>query len=130
MDGIIGQRAPLGALLAGTVEGIIEAQRALDVDARARLTEIVETPQGDIVLPPLWITISDAEVTVELAATTTRIGPARDGRVRLDARLPNPATSSLFGQTASTGVTISMRLGPAEQGTAMAPPPGPALPGG
>jgi hypothetical protein len=123
----LGQRAPLGALLAGTVEGVVEAQRVLDMDARARLTEIVETPEGEIVLPPLWYTVADARIVAEMAVRAVRVGPAQRGRVRLDARLLDPVSASLFGQEASTGVRVSMQIAPREAATAV-PPPAPDTP--
>jgi hypothetical protein len=123
----IGQQAPLGALLAGTVEGVVEAQRALDADARRRLTELVETPQGEIALPPLWYTVAHAEIVAEMAVRAVRIGSAGGGRVRLDARLLTPTSATLFGQEASTGVRVRLAVAPREAATAV-PPLSPAPP--
>lgn len=126
----LGQRAPLGALRAETVAGVVEAQRALDIDARARLSEMVETPEGGIVLRPLRYTIADARIEAEMAVRTVRLGPARERRVRLEARLLSPASAALFGQEASTGVRVRLRIAPHAGGSTDPAEPKPAAPEG
>lgn len=119
-----GQQAALGALLASAVGGVVQAQRRLDDDAVARVTEYVTTPQGEVTLPPLWFTFAEVKLELELAATLTRVGP-RDtagGDLRLDCRLLNPAAVSLFGHQACSGLTVSLSLAPREV-CGMAPPP-------
>jgi hypothetical protein len=41
--------------------------------------------------------------------------------VRLDARLLNPTSASLFGFSASSGLRVSLRLSPREAATAVPP---------
>lgn len=119
-----GQQAALSSVLIHTVEGVVAAQRVLDNDALARVTEFVQTPQGDLVLPPLWFTFREAKITLEMAATVTRVqarsktgaASARDGDVHLDCRLVNPAAVSLFGYAASSGIKLELTLAPQDAG--------------
>ncbi len=115
---LLAQQAALGAVLAETAAGVVQAQRRLDEDAVGRTTAYVMTPQGEITLPPLWYTFSEVNVQLEMAATMTRVaavGASRAG-VRLDCRLVNPAAVGLFGYAASSGVRVSMTLAPREVG--------------
>jgi hypothetical protein len=105
------QQAALGLLLAQAVDGVVQAQRVLDDDARSRVAGYVETPQGDIALPPLWYTFSEVTIELELAAALVRRAGA-DASARLDARLLNPASVSLFGRAASSGLKVQLRLVP------------------
>jgi hypothetical protein len=116
-----GQRVALGALLVGAVEGVVAAQQVLDRDALARLTDYVDTPQGALGLPPLWYTLADVRVDVEVAASVTRVGAGTG--VRLEARLLNPTSVSLFGYQASSGMKVSLRLAPREAAGALPPLP-------
>lgn len=123
------QQATLGTLLASAVEGVVQAQRRLDADALARVTAYVGTPQGKLVLPPLWFTFSEVSLQLELAPTLTRVGSrsAAGGGMRLDCRLLDPAAVSLFGYRAASGLTVSLSLVPRE--AAGAAPPGAAAVG-
>ena len=119
-----GQRAALAVLLAGAVEGVVGAQAVLDRDALARVNEFIDTPQGRLALPPLWYSMTDVQLDLELAAAVTRLDARRGGgAVRLDARLLNPTTVSLFGYQASSGLKVSLRLAPRETGGAIPPLP-------
>ena len=115
---IAGQQAALSTLLAEAVGGVLQAQAQLDADALTRVTRYVATPQGQLVLPPLWYSIAQVDLSFEMAATLTRIS-ARNadsssaaGEVRLDCRLLNPAAVSLFGRSASSGLKVALRLTP------------------
>ena len=115
---IPGQQAALSTLLAEAVGGVLQAQAQLDTDALTRVTRYVATPQGQLVLPPLWYSIAQVDLSFEMAATLTRIS-ARNadsssaaGEVRLDCRLLNPAAVSLFGRSASSGLKVALRLRP------------------
>ncbi len=88
---------------------------------RARLADIVETGEGEIVLSPLWYTVAKAEILAEMAVRAVRIGPARAGRILLEARLLTPTSATLFGQEASTGVRVRLQIAPRETGTAIPP---------
>ncbi len=113
-----GQQAALASLLVHAVEGVVAAQRVLDEDALARVTEFVQTPQGDLVLPPLWFTFREAKLTLEMAATVSRVSARRAGSndVRLDCRLLNPAAVSLYGYAASSGIKLELTLAPQDAG--------------
>lgn len=127
MADTIGQRAALGALLAGAVDGVVQAQQRLDDDALRRVTTFIDTPQGGLALPPLWYTLSDVSIQLELAASVSRVQAGAGDGVRLDARLLNPAAVGLFGYSASSGMTVQLRLAPREAATATPPlPPTPA----
>ena len=113
-----GQQAALSALLVHAVEGVVAAQRVLDEDALARVTGFVQTPQGDLVLPPLWFTFREAKLTLEMAATVSRVRTRSAGSnaVRLDCRLLNPAAVSLYGYAASSGIKLELTLAPQDAG--------------
>ncbi len=117
----VGQQAALAVLLAGAVDGVVQAQQRLDEDALRRVTEFIDTPQGGLVLPPLWYTLSEVNIELELAASVTRLDARRGGAVRLDARLLNPTSVSLFGYSAASGLKVALRLAPREAATAVPP---------
>ena len=105
------QAAPLGGLLAGAVDAVVQAQRRLDQDALSRVTRYIESPLGGVALPPLWYTFTEVNIDLELAVRVTRLEERIGGALRLDARLLNPTSVSLFGYSASSGLKVSMRLG-------------------
>lgn len=118
-----GQQAALSSLLVHAVEGVVAAQRVLDEDALARVTEFVQSPQGDLVLPPLWFTFREAKLTLEMAATVSRVrarsatsannaNSTNSNEVQLDCRLLNPAAVSLYGYAASSGIKLELTLAP------------------
>jgi hypothetical protein len=117
-----GSQATFGTLLAEAVDGVVQAQRRLDADALQRTTQYVSTPQGELALPPLWYTFSQITLSLEMAATVTRIEPrtaasrSAASEVRLDCRLLNPGAVSLFGYTASSGLKVELRLAPNDAG--------------
>jgi len=112
----VGQQAALSTLLAHAVEGVVGAQRVLDNDALTRVTQYVQTPQGELALPPLWFTFREVKLTLEMAARVTRLSErsATQNEVRLDCRLVNPAAVSLFGYAASSGLKVELTLGVAD----------------
>ena len=118
-----GQQAALSSLLVHAVEGVVAAQRVLDEDALARVTEFVQSPQGDLVLPPLWFTFREAKLTLEMAATVSRVrarsatsannaNSTNSNEVQLDCRLLNPAAVSLYGYAAASGIKLELTLAP------------------
>jgi hypothetical protein len=115
---VTGQQAALASLLTQAVEGVVAAQRRLDADALDRVTRFVETPQGGVSLPPLWFTFQQVKLTLEMAASVTRLSERRadQNEVRLDCRLVNPAAVSLFGYAASSGLKVELTLAPADAG--------------
>lgn len=119
-----GESTALAHILAGAVEGVVQAQRRLDEDALARVTAFIDTPAGGLALPPLWYTLSDVAIELELSASVARLDARPTGAaVRLDARLLNPMSVSLFGFSASSGLRVSLRLSPREAATAVPPLP-------
>jgi len=124
-----GKAIALAQILAGAVEGVVQAQRQLDEDALSRVTSFVDTPPGGLALPPLWYTLSDVGIELEMSASVAQLGVQPAGAaVRLDARLLNPTSVSLFGFSASSGMRVSLRLSPREAATAVPPLPTPATP--
>jgi hypothetical protein len=105
------QPLKLGELLADAVGGVVHAQRRLDTDALNRVVRFAQTPQGELVLPPLWYTFSAVQLELELAAVSSRL---QDGTPQLVCRLLNPTAVSLFGHAASSGLRVSVQLGPRE----------------
>jgi hypothetical protein len=128
-DEFPGRATALAQVLAGAVEGVVQAQRRLDEDALARVSAFVDTPAGGLALPPLWYTFSDVGIELEMSASVARLQlPQAGGAVRLDARLLNPTSVSLFGFTASAGMRVSLRLSPRESASAVPPLPVPVAP--
>lgn len=122
--------AALGVLLATAVDGVVQAQTQLDRDALDRVALYMDTPEGGVALPPLWYTMSDVAIELELAASVTRVDTVAGPGSRLDARLLNPTAVSLFGYTAASGLKVSLRLAPREAATAVPPLlPAPPAPG-
>lgn len=117
------QQAALGALLAAAVDGVLQAQRQLDSDANQRLVDFIDTPQGGLALPPLWYTLSEVRIELEVAASVMRVQArsANGGAVRLNARLLNPTAVGLFGYSASSGLRVQLCLSPREA-TGSVPP--------
>jgi hypothetical protein len=115
-----GRALSLGTLLADACEGVVQAQRRLDSDALERAARFVETPQGAIALPPLWYTFSDVQLQLELASVVAQVGTT--GSFGLACQVLNPASVSLFGYAAASGLRVSVRLAPRE---AVPAPPGP-----
>lgn len=112
-----GQQAPLGVLLAEAVAGVVQAQRVLDEDAQARVKSYFDAPQGETVLPPLWFTFGEVKLELELASAVAQVQAGSTGGragVQLMGRLLNPATVSLFGYAAASGLRVSLTLAPRE----------------
>jgi hypothetical protein len=105
-----GRPFALGALLGDAVAGVVQAQRRLDDDALHRAGVFVQTPQGTLVLPPLWYTFTDVQVDLELATVATELKTG--GGVQLACQLLNPTAVSLFGHSAASGLRVSLRLAP------------------
>jgi hypothetical protein len=123
---VTGQATALAQILAGAVDGVVQAQRQLDADALTRVAQFIDTPAGGLTLPPLWYTFSDVGIELEMSASVARLDlQPRGGAVRLDARLLNPTAVSLFGFSASSGMRVSLRLSPREAATAVPPLPAP-----
>jgi hypothetical protein len=106
---------PLSELLAGIVDGLLHAQDRLDQHAAERATAYLETPGGTLVLPPLWHTLENIRVDLQMSASVAQATGARSPSGRAAAvfmcRLANPASVSLFGYNASAALRISMQLG-------------------
>lgn len=104
------QQAPLASLLCEAVAGVLRAQAELDRDALGRVTQFVQTPQGGLSLPPLWYSMTQVDLSFEMAASVHT--NANDQTTRLDCRLLNPTLVSLFGHNASSGLKVALRLAP------------------
>jgi hypothetical protein len=104
------QQAPLASLLCEAVAGVLRAQAELDRDALSRVTQFVQTPQGGLSLPPLWYSLTQVDLSFEMAASVSI--DANSHTARLDCRLLNPTLVSLFGYNASSGLKVALRLAP------------------
>ncbi len=100
--------AELGEILAGVVRDVLEAQDALDEHAQQAKARALATPEGTIVIPPLWYTFSDVTVEVELAARLER----QNGRGRFACRTCSRAITSLHGRAAATDIRVRLQLTP------------------
>jgi hypothetical protein len=109
------RQATLSSLLCEAVAGVLRAQAELDQDALARVTRYVQTPQGTLSLPPLWYSLTQVELSLEMAATVSTVNAGPGSTVytaRLDCRLLDPTMVSLFGHSASSGLKVALRLAP------------------
>jgi len=118
------QQAELGALLAGAVQAVIQAQHVLDEDARERTAAFSAAPPGTLALPPLWFAIDTVSLDVELSSQVVQSQTPSGVDTTFLCRTVNPVTVGLFGYTASTGMRVSLTLAP--QRMSVAPPPAPS----
>jgi hypothetical protein len=98
------QQSELGELLSGLVRGVVQAQDVLDQHASALATQYVSLPDGTLEVPPLWYTVKDAMVDLELSATV------RDAQIICS--LVNPTTVGLFGREAAATARVRLVIGP------------------
>lgn len=103
------QQAELGALLAGTVRAVADAQDVLDDRARQRAEEYRAAPPGTLALPPLWYAFQDVSIDIQLSAEVVNTSPAQ---TQLVCRTLNPLTVGLFGYSASAGTRVRVTLSP------------------
>ena len=100
------QQAELGDLLVGTAKAVVQAQNQLDAQARESVVQYLKLPDGELAIPPLWYTVKNASIEVELSATISGS--------QLICRTLNPHNVSLFGYQASAGTRVRLLIGPAE----------------
>lgn len=98
------QEADLADLLTTTVKAVVKAQDALDDAASKSATIYAQTPAGTLALPPLWYTVKDATVEVEMSASISETG--------LVCRLLDPSHVALFGYQAASGTRVRLSVGP------------------
>jgi hypothetical protein len=60
------QRSERGALLAGTVRAVVDAQDVLDDHARQLAQEYAAAELGTPVLPPLWYAFDSVGIDIEV----------------------------------------------------------------
>jgi hypothetical protein len=70
-------------------------------------------PGGTLALPPLWHTLRDVRIDLEMSASVSHVEAARGAPAQsvFLCRLTNPASVSLFGYQASAALRISMHVG-------------------
>ncbi len=108
------RQSELGALLAGTVSAVAEAQDVLDDHARARAAEYAAAEPGSLALPPLWYAFDSASVDIELSTEVVRV-TAADGTpagTRLLCRTVNPVTVGVYGYHSAAGTRVRLTLTP------------------
>lgn len=108
------RQTELGALLAGTVTAVVEAQDLLDEHARARAAEYAAAEPGSLALPPLWYAFDEASIDLELSTEAVRVTPADGGpaRTRLLCRTVNPVTVGVYGYRSAAGTRVRLTLTP------------------
>lgn len=108
------RQTELGALLAGTVTAVVEAQDLLDGHARARAAEYAAAEPGSLALPPLWYAFDEASIDLELSTEAVRVTPADGGpaRTRLLCRTVNPVTVGVYGYRSAAGTRVRLTLTP------------------
>jgi hypothetical protein len=96
--------AELGELLSGLARSVVQAQDQLDIHASRQATEYAKLPDGTLAIPPLWYTVKNAVIDVEMAGVIQN--------QQIICRLLNPAGVALFGYQASSGVRVRIAIGP------------------
>jgi hypothetical protein len=119
------RQTELGALLAGTVTAVVEAQDLLDEHARSRAAEYAAAEPGSLALPPLWYAFDEASIDLELSTEAVRVTPADGGpaRTHLLCRTVNPVTVGVYGYRSAAGTRVRLTLTP--QRVVPAPRPAP-----
>ncbi len=108
------QRSELGALLAGTVRAVVDAQDVLDDHARQLAQEYAAAEPGTLALPPLWYAFDSVGIDIDLSTEVVRTSPApgQAPQTQLVCRTLNPVTAGVFGYSASTGTHVHVTLTP------------------
>ena len=108
------RQTELGALLAGTVTAVVEAQDVLDAHARERAAEYAAAEPGSLALPPLWYAFDEASIDLELSTEAVRVTPTEGGPVRthLLCRTVNPVTVGVYGYRSAAGTRVRLTLTP------------------
>ena len=108
------QRSELGALLAGTVRAVVDAQDVLDDHARQLASAYAAAEPGTLALPPLWYAFDAVGIDIDLSTEVVRtvLVPGGAPQTQLVCRTLNPVTAGVFGYSASTGTHIHVTLTP------------------
>ncbi len=108
------QQSELGALLAGTVRAVVDAQDVLDDHARQLAAEYAAAEPGTLALPPLWYAFDSVGIDIDLSSEVVRTsaGPGQAPRTQLVCRTLNPVTAGVFGYSAATGTHVHVTLTP------------------
>ncbi len=108
------QSSELGALLAGTVRAVVDAQDVLDDHARRLASEYAAAEPGTLALPPLWYAFDSVGIDIDLSTEVVRtvVAPGQQQTTQLVCRTLNPVTAGVFGYSASTGTHIHVTLTP------------------
>lgn len=108
------QRSELGALLAGTVRAVVDAQDVLDDHARQLAQEYAAAEPGTLVLPPLWYAFDSVGIDIDLSTEVVRtvVTAGEAPQTQLLVRTLNPVTAGVFGYSASTGTHVHLTLTP------------------
>lgn len=106
----------LSDLLTSAVGAVIDSQEKLDEYNRRRQEEFDQVPEGELAIPPLWFSVSNVAIELELSASVTsrRVDAAPGGyQTRLACRTLSPLAVGLFGYQAAAGLRVRMQLAPA-----------------
>ena len=108
------QRSELGALLAGTVRAVVDAQDVLDDHARQLALAYAAADPGSLALPPLWYAFDSVGIDIDLSTEVLRTSsaPGQAPQTQLVCRTLNPVTAGVFGYSASTGTRVHLTLTP------------------
>jgi len=108
------QQSELGALLAGTVRAVVDAQDVLDDHARQLAQDYAAAEPGTLALPPLWYAFDAVGIDIDLSTEVVRtvVAPGQAPQTQLVCRTLNPVTAGVFGYSASTGTHVHVTLTP------------------
>lgn len=104
----------LSDLLTSAVGAVIDSQEKLDEYNRRRQEEFDQVPEGELAIPPLWFSVSNVAIELELSASvTSRRADAGGYQTRLACRTLSPLAVGMFGYQAAAGLRVRMQLAPA-----------------
>lgn len=118
------QQSELGALLAGTVRAVVDAQDVLDDHARQLALAYAAADPGSLALPPLWYAFDSVGIDIDLSTEVVRtvVAPGEAPQTQLVCRTLNPVTAGVFGYSASTGTHVHVTLTPQRVVPTVLPP--------
>ncbi len=104
----------LADLLAHAALDVAAAQEELDGIAERQLEDYEARPEDSLALPPLWYTVHDLELELELSPSVKgSLDPGRqEGRGQMMVQTLDPTSVGLYGYQASAGMRLRLRLGP------------------
>jgi hypothetical protein len=107
--------ADLSEILIRAVEAVVTSQETLDAYSERRQQIFDATPEDELALPPLWYTIKQVAIELEMSASVMQRRVVTETGEQIETRLNvhtlNPTNVSLFGYQASAGLRVRVLIG-------------------